>query len=169
MYLVPDINYVSLGKRYFKEARSRAMSSRLTRQLADRFRRMRTTSIGDILTERLEIGGESFRGGATVFRESRKHLEILLAEATGFLGRLFLAGSFVVTALLLARGLPGLEGGRVIARLLPTSAAETARLSLLATLILLGALFSLSVGLLVVEQRANELRHDPAEEEKEAV
>jgi ubiquinone biosynthesis protein len=167
MYLIPDVNYVSLGKRYFREARSRAFSGGVVGQLADRIRRARTTSIGRFLAERLQLGNEELRSGATIFRDTRRHAEVIAQELAGFGGRLLLAAAVVTLLFFGVRDLGGRTGQAAVQALMPALAASTANLGLLTGLLASAGFLWAALGLLVFERRLARWRHDEPEVKEE--
>jgi ubiquinone biosynthesis protein len=105
-YLVPDVGYLSLGQRYWKEARSRALGPALRTKFVEGLRRARAVSGAGEIAERIEIVGDSLREGATSFRRSTRHAEQVMEVVTGMLRWAVLALAAVGAMIVAAREMP---------------------------------------------------------------
>jgi ubiquinone biosynthesis protein len=165
-YLVPDVSYLSLGQRYWAEARKRSFGPELRTKLMDGLRRARAVSGAAEVAERIDLVGESVRTGAASFRRSTRHAEQVMELVAGLLGWTVFGLAALAALILGARELPAALA-TPLSRALPrlTAAAPALHWSLWAAAV--AALVIASIRLLAVERSFAQRPGEKAEAEAE--
>ncbi|HEU0106922.1 MAG TPA: hypothetical protein VFT38_12170, partial [Vicinamibacteria bacterium] len=150
-YLLPDVGYLSLGQRYWEEARDRAFGPALRKKFLEGLRRARAVSGAGETAERIAIVGDSLREGATSFRRSTRHAEQVMEVVAGMLRWTVLALAAVGAMIVAARELPPSLAAPVM-RAVPALAAAAPALHWSLWLAAVAALVIASLRLLAVER-----------------
>jgi len=166
-YLVPDVGYLSLGQRYWKEARSRALGPALRTKFVEGLRRARAVSGAGEIAERIEIVGDSLREGATSFRRSTRHAEQVMEVVTGMLRWTVLALAAVGAMIVAAREMPP-SLALPVRRAVPTLLAAAPALHWSLWLAAVAALVIASLRLAAVERSfAQHPRESPEDRQRQ--
>jgi ubiquinone biosynthesis protein len=166
-YLVPDVGYLSLGQRYWKEARSRALGPALRTKFVEGLRRARAVSGAGEIAERIEIVGDSLREGATSFRRSTRHAEQVMEVVTGMLRWTVLALAAVGAMIVAAREMPP-SLALPVRRAVPALLAATPALHWSLWLAAVAALVIASLRLAAVERSfAQHPRESPEDRQRQ--